>query len=147
MLEKKQDVDVLLTKIKTKRQELANYLAKYEPRHSLLINSSIIFGALTVALTAGPGVGGSKFIDTMNNAMSFSIPVWQLLCLIAAILSVAVVIVNGMLKSQNLTSKITSAKSCTAKLEGLETLLELQQMDVKQAAPLYTQYISEVSYV
>ncbi|NOX42300.1 MAG: hypothetical protein GXP19_00980 [Gammaproteobacteria bacterium] len=147
MLENKHEEDVLLTKIKTKRQELTDYLTKYKPRHSRLINSSITFGALTAALTMGPGVGGNEFINTISNVVSFGIPVWQLLCVVAAILSIATVIVNGMLKSQNLTSKITSAQSCVSKLEGLETLLELRQMDIKQAAPLYTQYISEVYHV
>ncbi|VAX36714.1 hypothetical protein MNBD_UNCLBAC01-1867 [hydrothermal vent metagenome] len=144
MLENRHDEDVLLTKIKNKRQELEDYLAKNEPRHSRLINASIILGALTAALTAGPGVGGKEFIDGIKNIVSFGIPIWQLLCLVASILSVAAVIVNGILKSQNLTAKITNARSCASKLEGLETLLELQQMDVKQATSLYTQYISEV---
>lgn len=147
MSEEKQDTDILLTKIKTKRQEIAAYLAKYEPRHSRLINASIIFGALTAALTVGPGVGGKEFINSVKNVMTFGIPIWQLVCLSAALLSVAAVITNGMLKSQNLTAKITKAQGCASKLEGLETLLELQQMDVKQAAPLYTQYISEVYHI
>jgi len=59
--EKLHDVDILLKKIKTKRQELANYLARNESRHSLLVNSSIVFGALTAALTVGPGVGGKEW--------------------------------------------------------------------------------------
>lgn len=147
MSERQHDVDILLKKIKTKRQELEDYLARNESRHSLLINSSIVFGALTAVLTAGPGVGGTEFIDIAKNVISFGIPVWQFLCLLAAILSVLAVIANGMLKSQNLTFKIASARSCSSKLEGLEALLELRQMDVKQAAPLYTQYISEVHHV
>lgn len=145
--EKQHDVDTLLKKIKTKRQELTDYLARNESRHSLLVNSSIVFGALTAAVTVGPGVGGNGFIDTVKDAVPFGIPVWQLLCLLAATLSVAAVITNSMLKSQNLTVKIASARSCSSKLEGLEALLELRQMEVKQAAPLYTQYISEVHHV
>ncbi len=147
MSEDRNDVNMLLTKIKTKREEVSNYLARNESRHSRLSNSSIILGALTALLTAGPGVGGGEFIDAIKNFASFGIPVWQLLCLAATLFSVAAVIVNGMLKSQNLASKITNARSCTSKLEGLETLLELQQMDVKQAAPLYTKYISEIYHV
>ncbi len=70
------DVNVLLKKIKTKRQELTDYLARNESRHLLLVNSSIVFGALTAALTVGPGVGGNGFIDTVKDVMPFGIPVW-----------------------------------------------------------------------
>ncbi len=71
--EKQHDVDVLLKKIKNKRQELADYLARNESRHSLLGNSSIVFGALNAVLTVGPGVGGNGFIDTVKDAMPFGI--------------------------------------------------------------------------
>lgn len=147
MPENKSDADVLLAKIRTKRQELANYLAKSEPRHLRLINYSIVSGALAAALTAGPGIGGEGFINSVQGIVSFGIPIWQVLCLIATILSVAAVVINGMLKSHDLTSKITSARSCDAKLEGLETMLELAQVNVEQATPLYTQYLTEISHV
>jgi len=43
-----------------------------------------VFSALTATLTAGPGVSGNEFVDTAKNVMPFGIPVWQLLCLLAA---------------------------------------------------------------
>ena len=147
MPENKSDADALLTKIRTKRQELADYLAKSEPRHLRLINYSIVSGALAAALTAGPGIGGDGFINSVKSIVSFGIPIWQALCLIATILSVAAVVINGMLKSHDLASKITSARSCDAKLEGLETMLELAQVNVEQATPLYTQYLTEIPHV
>ena len=147
MPENKSDADALLTKIRTKRQKLADYLAKNEPRHFRLMNYSIVSGALAAALTAGPGIGGDEFINSVKSIVSFGIPIWQALCLMATILSVAAVIINNMLKSDDLTSKITSARSCDAKLEGLETMLELAQVNVEQATPLYTQYLTEIPHV
>lgn len=141
------DEKVLVNKIKAKRQELASYLAKTEPLNSRLINSSIIAGAIAATLTAGPGVGGEGFINTAKNMVSFGIPVWQALCLAASILSVVAVIANGMLKSHSLTTKITKTRACDAKLEGLETMLELNQVDLKQATQLYTQYLTEISHI
>lgn len=52
-----------------------------------------------------------------------------------------------MLKSNDLASKINGARSCDAKLEGLETMLELSQINVKQATPLFAQYLAEVPHV
>lgn len=141
------DADALLQKIKTKRREVADYLKKSEPRQSRLITTSIVAAALAAALTAGPGVGGGGFIEAAKGVVSFGIPVWQVLCLLATILSVAAVITNSMLKSNDMTSKIAQVRGCDAKLEGLEIMLELQQIDLQQATTLYTQYLTEIPHV
>lgn len=147
MSESSDDQKILLRKIREKRTELASYLVRAEPRNTKLINTSIVFGALAAALTAGPGVGGDGFISSVKDVVSFGIPVWQMLCLVATILSVTVVIVNGMMKSHSLTSKIAAARTCDAKLEGLETMLELDQVDLQQATQVYTQCLTEVSHI
>lgn len=147
MTRETQEEDVLLAKIKTKRQQLSDYLAKTEPRHSTLILCSIVAGALSAALTAGPGVGGENFIDAAADVASFGIPLWQVLCLAATVLSVLAVVANGLLKSYDLTSKIASARTCDAKLEGIQTMLELGQSDVEQATQQYTQCLAEMPHV
>ena len=139
--------EALLEKIKGKRRKVAEYLDKNEPRQSRLISISIVAGALAAALTAGPGVGGSGFIDTARGVVSFGVPVWQVLCLLATLFSISVVIANGMLKSNDLISKISQARGCDAKLEGLELMLSLNQIDLNQATSLYTQYLTEISHI
>jgi hypothetical protein len=141
------DEEALLAKIKAKRKILADYLVKSEPRQSRLINFSIVTGALAAALTAGPGIGGNGFVDSFKNIMSFGVPIWQVLCLIATALSVAAVVINGVLKSDDMSAKIISTRNCDAKLEGLETMLELGQVSVEQAAPVYTQYLNEIPHL
>lgn len=141
------DKDALLSRIKSKRGEVADYLGKREPRYSRLVTVSIVAGALAAALTAGPGMGGSGFIEAAKGVVSFGIPVWQVLCLFATVLSMAAVISNGMLKSGDISSKIAQVRSCDAKLEGLELMLELDQIDIKQAASLYSQYLTDIPNV
>ena len=141
------DEEALLAKIRAKRKILADYLLKSEPRQSRLINFSIFAGALAAALTAGPGIGGDDFVDSFKSIVSLGIPIWQLLCLIATTLSVAAVVINGILKSNDMGAKINATRSCDAKLEGLETMLELSQVSVEQAAPVYTQYLNEIPHV
>lgn len=147
MPENANEYNALLKKIRTKRKALSDYLSKIEPRSSRLINYSIIAGAIAAGLTAGPGFGGEGFINTAKTMVSFGIPVWQMLCLVATLLSVIAVISNGMLKSHDLTSKIGQARMCDAKLEGLETMLELEQIEVKEAAQRYTQYLTEIPHI
>ena len=79
--------------------------------------------------------------------MALGIPIWQALCLAATVLSVALVIINGMLKSHDLSSEIINARSCDAKLEGLETMLDLAQVDVALATHLYAEYLTEIPHV
>ena len=141
------DSQPLLGMIKTKRQELADYLGKTEPRHSRLISCSIVSGALAAALTAGPGIGGEGFIGFAKDIMSFGVPVWQVLCLAATVLSIVVVITNGMLKSHDLTSRIARARTCDAKLEGLETMLKLGQIDMERATQLYTECLGDMAHI
>lgn len=141
------DADTLSKKIKTKRRGIADYLKKNEPRHSRYITISIVAGALAAALTAGPGAGGTGFIESAKGIVSFGIPVWQVLCLFATLFSMTAVITNGLLKSRDLTSKITRVRGCDAKLEGLEIMLDLDQIDLEQATSLYTQYLTEIPHI
>ncbi|MDZ7718911.1 MAG: hypothetical protein U5K72_08855 [Balneolaceae bacterium] len=141
------DKDALLEKIKSKRGEVSDYLKKNEPQHSRYITTSIVAGALAAALTAGPGVGGTGFIESAKGVISFGIPVWQVLCLVATLLSMSAVIANGLLKARDLTSKITQVRGCDAKLEGLEIMLDMEQIDLKQATSLYTQYLTEIPHI
>lgn len=144
MSEHTTDKDALVSRIKAKRQQISDYVAKAAPRHSWLITCSIVAGALAAALTAGPGVGGEGFIGAANDVVKFGIPVWQVLCFAATVLSIVAVIANGMLKSYDYTSKITNATRCDAKLEGIEVMLEFGQLDVSEATKQYTQCLTEI---
>ncbi|KAA9040826.1 hypothetical protein FW778_01945 [Ginsengibacter hankyongi] len=44
-------------------------------------------------------------------------------------------------------SRLAKAQACDAKLEGLEALLEAEQIDIKNAATQYTQIISDISFI
>ncbi len=147
MTKNTRETNVLLTKIRSKRREIKDYISKSEPRYARFTSASIVCSALAAALTAGPGIGGDGFVSSVGNTVPFGIPVWQILCLAATILSVTAVVATGMLKSHDLTSRIASARSCDAKLEGLETMLELAQLDVEHATPLYTQCLTEIPHV
>jgi len=141
------ETQTLIENIDVKRRQVSEYLNKHEPKHSRLITFSIVAGALSASLTAGPGLGGTDFIMTAGEFLTLGVPVWQALCLLATICSVAVVIVNGILKSNDMVSRISQARVCDAKLEGLAIMLNMNQIDLKQAASLYTQYLTEISHI
>jgi len=139
--------EILLEKIQDKRYEIDTFLATKEPRNRRLTNIAIICGAIASVLTAGPALGGNTFTALISNALGLSSPAWQLLCLAATIFSVTATIAINMSKSSDIRSKIDSARGCEAKLEGLQTLLELKQIEIAQAASLYSNYLTEIPHV
>ena len=141
------DRHVLLEKIRAKRAAIDGWLARVEPKQSRLLRLSIVAGALAAGLTAGPGIGGEGFIAAAKGVVTFGVPVWQVLCLLATLLSVATVIANGLLKSGDVGARIAAVRTCDAKLEGLATQLELDQIALSEAAAQYSRYLTEVPEV
>lgn len=137
----------LLKRIATKREQISAFLSKSQPRSRKLVNTAIICGALAAALTAGPAFGGSTMTAWLTETLGLKSPVWQLLCLGSTICSVTAAIATNMSKSHAIASKILSAQACNAKLEGLELLIEMNQVDAEKSAALYTQYLTEISFV
>ena len=139
--------EILLNKIQNKRAEIDSFLASKEPRNKRLTNIAIICGAIASVLTAGPALGGKTFTALISDSFGLTSPAWQLLCLAATIFSVTATIAINMSKSSDIRSKIDSARGCEAKLEGLQTLLELKQIEIQQAASLYASYLTEIPHV
>lgn len=112
-----------------------------------LVNTAIVSSALAAALTVGPAFGGQTLTAWLTGTLGFTAPVWQLLCLGATICSVSAAIATNMSKSHEIASRILRAQTCDVKLEGLETLLEMDQIDMAKASSLYTQYLPEISFI
>jgi len=139
--------DTLLQRIAGKRSEIAAYLSTTQPRNRRLANTAVICSAIAAALTTGPAVGGKPLTAWLTGTLGLTSPVWQLLCLAATVCSVAAAIATNMSKSHETVSKILRAQTCDAKLEGLETLIDMDQIDLQKASSLYTQYLPEISFI
>jgi hypothetical protein len=50
-------------------------------------------------------------------------------------------------KSQDTAAQLNAAEACDTELEGLQTLLELDQLPVQDAANLYIKYIAKIPFV
>ena len=148
MTETTDSKDALLKRIGDKRAEIAAYLAKSQPRNRRLVNTAIVCSAVAAAMTAGPAFGGKTLTAWLTETLRLESPVWQLLCLVATLCSIAAAIATNMSKSHDIASKILRAQTGDARLEGLETLLELDQIDVAKASSLYVEkYLPEIVFV
>jgi hypothetical protein len=69
------------------------------------------------------------------------------LCLVAMLVSLVATISMQLSKSQDTAAQLSAAEACDTELEGLQTLLELAQLPVRDATDLYLKYITKIPFV
>lgn len=139
----------LLRRIEVQRVNIGNFIRRVRPRSVRLANTSIIGSAIAAVLTAGPAFGGLSFAGAVQHALSLSSSstVWRVLCLVAMLVSLVATISVQLGKSQDMAAQLRAAEACDTELEGLQTLLELQHLPVRNAAELYRNYIAKIPFV
>jgi hypothetical protein len=139
----------LLRRIKDRRRTVDAYLRSARPRAARLTYVSVVSSAIAAALTAGPGLGGKKFVGFTKANIGLGDPsdVWQPVCLVAAIVSVIAAISANLSKAKNAEARIIHAEACNAELEGLQALVEFKQVSLEDAVKLYQQYVTRIPFV
>lgn len=139
----------LITMIDARQLDLAGYLRSARPRGNRLAVAGIICSGASAAFTAGPAFGGPGFTQTTTDLLGLpqTSMVWQLLCLLALIVSVATTVTINLANSQQLSSRVAAAETCSAELDGLRTLLDFRQIPVGEAARLYHGYVSKIGFI
>ena len=135
-----------LKRIKERRRSIKSYIENLGPTGIRLTNFNIVCSAIATALTATSAIGGKPLIDALGITDPNSVA-WRVLFTIAALLSLLSIIAANLYKSNDIASRLGKAQVCEAKLEGLETLLELNQLAIKEGATQYTQYIAEIPFI
>lgn len=142
------DWERLQKRIEDRRRTVEAYLRRARPRAERLTYVAIVSSALAAALTAGPGVGGTGFTGGVAAGLDIAeSTVWRSLCLLGMVTSVVAAISANLSKSRNAEARIVSAEACNAELEGLQTLVEFQQVSLQEALKLYQQYVARVPFV
>jgi hypothetical protein len=125
------------------------FLQKERPRRNRLINLSVWGSVLAAILTVGPAVGGTRFTTALQGIFSLreSSLVWQVLCLIAVILSAGAALATNLASSHSVAAKVTAAEVCNAQLDALRLALDLGQIDPGEAGKLLQQHVAQVSFI
>jgi hypothetical protein len=145
-MSKSETPESLLKRIKDRRRSIRTFVKNLEPKGILLTNVNIVCSAIATFLTGLPAILG----DTLLNSIGGSSPnssSWRILCAFAALFSLVSVIVANLYKSHDIASNLNKARACDAKLEGLETLLELNRITLDDAATQYTQFLPDISFI
>ena len=138
----------LLKRIKDRRRSIRSFIKHVEPRGVLLTNVNIVCSAIATVLTAGPAIGGKTLMDAIPGAGAGPDSAsWRIVFAVAALFSLVSVIAANLYKSHDMAANLSKARSCDAKLEGLETLLELNKITLDDAATQYTQFLPDISFI
>ncbi|MCG2621894.1 hypothetical protein LVY72_08175 [Arthrobacter sp. I2-34] len=139
----------LSERIERRRASIGAYLKRTRPRLSRLSTASIVGSSVVAALTAGPGIGKQDFTNSVASILSLedSAVVWQSLCLLATVLSVAVALTTHFATSKGRAEQISAAETCNAELDGLQTALTFGTLPLDEAVRLYQQYSVKAAFV
>jgi hypothetical protein len=129
------------------RAEVTAYLAKARARQRRLLNVALVAGALATAFAAVPALGGKPLSDFLDEKLGLSAPAWQVLCILAAICSLATAIVTQMQKSQNLEENLARAETVRARLEILNIGLITGNLTREQAANEYGECLKLATFL
>lgn len=140
-------MDELLQKIIAKRDRVRAFVAKHGPRNRVLLNVAIICGIAGTAFAGIPAIGGAAAIEGIKSVTQPQLPVWQFLCIGAALSTMVATVATSLRSNHDTGTKLAKAQVCEAKLEMLELLLINNQIDTKQAIEKYGEYSAEVAFM
>jgi hypothetical protein len=122
----------LLRKVQEKRRRIGAFVNKLEPRGALLVNLSIVCGALATMLTTGPAMSGRQFMTALGAAEPGS-ATWRIMCTAAVFCSLIATIATNLYKTRDMASRLAKAQACDAKLEELEVLVQREGRNKRTA--------------
>jgi hypothetical protein len=139
----------LLRRVNARRAAVEAFLRERRPRIRRRITATLVLTSLSALLTAGPGIGGTGFTETVNGALDLdgSSDVWRPLCLLALLVSVCATVLTAIDKANNSAAELSAVEAADAELEGLAMLLEFGHLSVEDGAKLYQQYVTKIPFV
>nr|WP_296069953.1 hypothetical protein [uncultured Actinoplanes sp.] len=137
----------LLATIRDLRERADAYVLSACSRRRLLVNVTLIAGALATFLTAAPAFGGRSFADWLTSVFGLSAPAWQLLCAAAATCSLASTIATQLLKSHGLDEHVAAAQTVRAQLQTLEIRAGLHQIGQTEAVAELIKCVEDAAFV
>lgn len=140
-------MDDLLKKVAARREQIEAYISRQVPRNKMLINIAVTCGIVGTALAGIPAIGGTGAIDTLKSFTQTALPIWQILCIGAALSTMAATIATTLRSNHDTSAKLTKAQACTARLEMLELLMLNTQIQIKDAIEKYGEYTAEVAFI
>ncbi len=139
--------EILVGKIREKRSQLDAFIREKEPHQRFLLNTVLVSSTLSTALTISPALGGKSFTDWLTSSFNLNSPSWRILCGVAALFSIIAALSTQLLQSHRIEEKVSRARDCRSRLEGLEASLSLKQISIPQAASEYLKCVEQAGSI
>lgn len=140
-------MEEILTKVRSRRSQVAAYIRKQEPRNRLLLNMAVLCGIAGTTLAGIPAIGGTSAINGIKSVTETRLPIWQILCIGAALCTMLATIATTWRNNHDTANKLARAQVIEAKMEVLELSLESGQIDLKQALDRYSEYNADIVFI
>jgi hypothetical protein len=132
--DKSQQRDELLNTVRDALRRAERYCAKTRRWDTLLLIVSIICGALATVLAGGTVIGGGRALEAVGG--------WRILCSIVALLTGSGTVAAALHKSFQITTRLSSAEKCVARLRALNAAISASDLPTENALETF-QRISE----
>lgn len=141
--------DGLMGDIRAWRAATDAFVTEKEPVGRRLSTVSIVSSSLAAALTAGPGLGGDAFADTVKGGLGLqtSQTVWQFLCLGAVAVSVTAAISTKLSTERDLAGQLTQARTARGLLGKVERQLKRGELSPGSAAREFEDIVAAIHFV
>ena len=139
----------LLGRIASRRAAVDAYLRQRRPKIRRRSTAMLTLTSASAVFTAGPALGGVGFAEGVRRALDLEATsnVWQVLCLLALLVSVAAAVLTNVGKPQEALAQISAVEAARTELDGLSTLLEYGHLSVEDGVKLYQQYVTKIPFV
>ena len=132
--DKSQKRDELLSTIRNALRQAELYCAKTQRWDTCLLIVSIICGAVATILAGGTVIGGQSALEAIGG--------WRILCSIVAVLTASGTVAGALHKSFQITTRLSSAEKCVARLRALDASIAVGDLSTANALETF-QRISE----
>jgi hypothetical protein len=139
----------LVRRIDARRASVQAFLRDHRPRTRRRATVTVVLSSLAAVFTAGPAFGGENFAESVQGVFGLQdeSTVWQVLCLLALLVSVAAAVLVNLGKAQDDVARLSNAEAANTELEGLSGLLQYGHLTVEDGAKLYQQYTAKIPFV
>ena len=132
--DKSQQRGELLATIRDALQRAELYYTRTRRWDTRLLIISIVCGAVATVLAGGTVIGGSRALEVVGG--------WRILCSIVALLTGSGTVAGALHKSFQITTRLSSAEKCVARLRALEAAIAASDLPTQNALETF-QRISE----
>jgi hypothetical protein len=123
--DKFQQRDELLRTVRDALRRAELYCARTRRWDTRLLIISIICGAVATVLAGGTVIGGKAALEAVGG--------WRILCSIVAVFTGSGTVAGALHKSLQITSRLSSAEKCVARLRALDATIAASDLPIDNA--------------